>query len=156
MEQIEDDPVPSSGGRRGRRRRIRIWPKLARTDDDTLAGSRPEQSSTAFGAAEHETLAGFRTGKGSPAFDGAQYGFLPGSSSTTSHEAEHLGFLRGSSSATFGGADHHGLGFDVGEEDEEEEGISRFPPHFRPRPLVRLRALWFYLPAWKAMHIRTP
>ena len=153
MEQIVDDPVPSGGGRRRCRRRIRIWPKLTRTEHETLAGSRPEQSSTAFGAAEHETLAGsrpgqsstafgaaehetlagFLPGQGSPAFDGTQFGFLPGSSSTASHEAEHLGFLRCSSSPTFGGADHHGLGFDVGDEDEEEEEISRFPPHFRPR-----------------------
>ena len=42
VEHIVDDPVPSGGGRRGRRRRIRIWPKLKRTDHETLAASRPE------------------------------------------------------------------------------------------------------------------
>ena len=74
-------------------------PGESSTEHETLAGSRPGQSSIAFGAAEHETPAGFPPGQGSPAFDGAQYGFLQGSSSTASHEAEHLGFLRGSSSA---------------------------------------------------------
>ena len=104
VEQTVDDPVPSGGGRRGCRRRIRIWPKLARTvheilavsrpgqssaafpraEQETLGGSRPGRSFTAFGAAEHETLAGFLPGQGSPAFHGTQYGFLPGSSSTAS------------------------------------------------------------------------
>ena len=53
MEQHVDIPVPGGGGRRGRKRRTRLWPKLER-----------------------------RPGHGFPALGGAQYGFLPGQGST--------------------------------------------------------------------------
>ena len=45
MEHNVDIPVPCGGGRRGRKRRTRLWPKLQR---------RPGQSSTAFHGAEHQ------------------------------------------------------------------------------------------------------
>ena len=115
-EQTVDDPVPSGGGRRGRRRRIRIWPKLARTDHEILAVSRPGQSSTAFGAAEHETLAGSRPGQSSTAFCRAEHETLgrsrPGQSSTAFGAAEHetLGGSRpGPSSTAFCRAEHETL-----------------------------------------------
>ena len=133
MEHSVDIPVPGGGGRRGRKRRIRLWPKLVR---------RPGQGSTAFHGAEHQELLGlqglppgqssttcygaelqglppaqssttcygaelqdFPTGQGSTACGGAQYGFLPGQGSTVFGGAHH-GFLPGSSSTAFGGAQH--------------------------------------------------
>ena len=45
MEHNVDIPVPGGGGRRGRKRRTRLWPKLVR---------RPGQGSTAFHGAEHQ------------------------------------------------------------------------------------------------------
>ena len=44
VEQTFDIPVLGGGGRRGSKRRTRLWPKLVR---------RPGQGSTAFGGAEH-------------------------------------------------------------------------------------------------------
>ena len=61
MEHNVDIPVPGGGGRRGRKRRIRLWPKLVR---------RPGQGSTAFHGAEHQELLGLQ-------------GLPPGPSSTT-------------------------------------------------------------------------
>ena len=45
LEHNVDIPVPGGGGRRGRKRRTRLWPKLER---------RPGQGSTAFHGAEHQ------------------------------------------------------------------------------------------------------
>ena len=45
IEHNVDIAVPSGGGRRGRKRRTRLWPKLQR---------RPGQSSTVFHGAEHQ------------------------------------------------------------------------------------------------------
>ena len=119
MEHNVDIPVPGGGGRRGRKRRTRLWPKLERrpgqgspafcgAEQDTLADSRPGQGSTAFGGAEHQTHRGFPQGHCSPAFGGAQYGFLPGQGSTVFGGAYH-GFLPGSSSTVFYGEQHHGF-----------------------------------------------
>ena len=120
MEHNVDIPVPGGGGRRGRKRRTRLWPKLVR---------RPGQGSTAFHGAEHQELLGLQglppgqssttfygaelqglpPGQSSTAFGGAEHqthrGFLPGQGSTVFGGAHH-GFLPGSSSTAFGGAQH--------------------------------------------------
>ena len=51
MEQHVDIPVPGRGGRRGRERRTRLWPKLER---------RPGEGSTAFHGAEHQEIQGLQ------------------------------------------------------------------------------------------------
>ena len=61
MEQHVDIPVPGGGGRRGRKRRTRLWLKLER---------RPGQGSTAFCGAEQETLPDSRPGQAPQRFVG--------------------------------------------------------------------------------------
>ena len=101
MEHNVDIPVPGGGGRRGRKRRTRLWPKLVR---------RPGQGSTAFHGAEHQELLGLQgllPGQGSTTFYGAELqGLPPGQSSTTFCGAELQDFPTGQGSTAFGGAEH--------------------------------------------------
>ena len=112
MEHNVDIPVPGGGGRLGRKRRTRLWPKLER---------RPGQGSTAFHGAEHQELLGLQgllPGQSSTTFCGAALqellglqGLPPGQSSTTFCEAELQDFPTGQGSPAFGGAEQETLAY---------------------------------------------
>ena len=124
MEQHVDISVPSGGGRRGRERRTRLWPKLERwpgqgstafcgAEPHTHRGIPPGQDSTAFCGATHETLPDSRPGQGSTAFCGAERhthrGFHPGQGSPAfcGAEQETLADSRpGHGSPALGGAQY--------------------------------------------------